>query len=47
VPFVKHETFHIREGWLFKGMAAINAEQFGIPSTIFLNRDAPEKPVLG
>ncbi len=31
MPFAKHETFHIREGWLFKGMDAI-----GHDSTIFL-----------
>lgn len=23
MSFAKHETFYIREGWLFKGMAAI------------------------
>jgi len=42
MPFAKHETFHIREGWLFKGMDAI-----GHDSTIFLARDASERLGLG
>jgi hypothetical protein len=46
--FAKHETFHIREGWLFKGMNAIKtAEAEGQPATIFLDRDAPERLGIG
>lgn len=42
MPFAKHETFHIREGWLFKGMDAIRN---GTP--IFLAPDASEQLGLG
>ena len=42
MPFAKHETFHIREGWLFKGMDAVCRD-----STIFLARDASERLGLG
>jgi len=46
MAFAKHETFYIREGWLFKGMAAIKkAEEVGRLPTIFLDDNAPE--VLG
>jgi hypothetical protein len=46
--FAKHETFHIREGWLFKGMAAIkHAEDNDELSTIFLDKDAPELLGIG
>lgn len=48
MPFAKHETFHIREGWLFKGMAAIKAaETEGQLPTIFLDSDGPEKLGIG
>ncbi len=48
MPFAKHETFYIREGWLFKGMAAIkSAEEKGQLPTIFLDLDAPEKLGIG
>jgi len=42
MPFARHETFHIREGWLFKGMDAIRRD-----STMFLARDASERLGLG
>lgn len=46
--FAKHETFHIREGWLFKGMAAVKeAEAKNRSSTIFLDKDAPERLGIG
>ena len=48
MAFAKHETFYIREGWLFKGMAAIKeAEDRSRPPTIFLDADAPEKLGIG
>jgi hypothetical protein len=48
MAFAKHETFYIREGWLFKGMAAIKeAEDGGRLPTIFLDVDAPERLGLG
>src|SRR5574341_1496871 len=48
MPFAKHETFHIREGWLFKGMSAIKTtEAEGRLPTIFLDRDAPEQLGIG
>lgn len=40
--FAKHETFHIRDGWLYKGLAAIEADP-----AIFLNDGAPEVLGLG
>lgn len=46
--FAKHETFHIRDGWLFKGMAAIHhAEDSNELPTIFLDKDAPEQLGIG
>jgi hypothetical protein len=48
MSFAKHETFYVREGWLFKGMAAIKkAEAAGQPPTIFLDDDAPERLGIG
>jgi hypothetical protein len=48
MAFAKHETFYIREGWLFKGMAAIKkAESEGLLPTIFLDVDAPERLGIG
>lgn len=48
MSFAKHETFHLREGWLFKGMSAIKkAETEGRPATIFLDRDGPERLGIG
>ncbi len=48
MPFAKHETFYIREGWLFKGMNAIqSAEAEGQLPTIFLDRDGPERLGIG
>lgn len=40
--FAKHETFHIRDGWLYKGMKAVQDDE-----TIFLADDAPERLGLG
>lgn len=40
--FAKHQTFHIRDGWLYKGMKAIQDEP-----TIFLAEEAPEELGLG
>lgn len=46
--FAKHETFYIREGWLFKGMAAIKrAEDHNQLPTIFLDNDGPERLGIG
>lgn len=48
MSFAKHETFYVREGWLFKGMAAVKkAEEIGMSSNIFLDDDAPEKLGIG
>jgi hypothetical protein len=48
MAFAKHETFYIREGWLFKGMAAIkSAEDAGKPPTIFMDDHAPEQLGIG
>lgn len=48
MAFAKHETFYVREGWLFKGMAAIKkAEEAGRLPTIFLDDDAPERLGVG
>lgn len=48
MSFAKHETFYIREGWLFKGMAAIKkAEEESLHSTVFLEVDIPEKLGIG
>jgi hypothetical protein len=46
--FAEHQTFYIREGWLFKGMAAVvEAESKGQLPTIFLDDDAPERMGIG
>jgi hypothetical protein len=46
--FAKHETFHLREGWLFKGLAAIKeASETDAPYNFFLEKDAPEKLGMG
>ena len=42
MPYARHETFHIREGWLFKGMAAICERPH-----IFLADDASDRLGLG
>ena len=48
MAFGEHQTFHIREGWLFKGMAAIiDAEARQQLPTIFLDDDAPERMGIG
>ena len=48
LTFAKHETFHIREGWLFKGMSAITeATQANTPYNLFLENDAPERLGMG
>jgi len=40
--FAKHETFHIRDGWLYKGLKAVQSEP-----GIFLEDNAPERLGLG
>lgn len=40
--FAKHETFHIRDGWLYKGLVAVERDPF-----IFLSDSAPEILGLG
>ena len=40
--FGTHQTFHIREGWLFKGMDAVRRDP-----RIFMGRDASERLGLG
>ncbi len=48
MAFAKHETFYIREGWLFKGMSAIKkTESEGRLPTVFLDDDAPERLGIG
>lgn len=48
LTFAKHETFHIREGWLFKGMSAVvEATQADEPYNPFLAEDAPERLGIG
>lgn len=49
MAFAKHETFYLREGWLFKGMAAIKKaeKEEKRPPTVFLDDDAPEKLGIG
>src|SRR5436190_104551 len=42
MPFAKHESFYIREGWLFKGLRAV----MGDPA-IFVANDASERLGLG
>jgi hypothetical protein len=46
--FARHETFAIREGWLFKGMSAIrDYENTGRAPIIFSEKEAPEYFGLG
>lgn len=48
LTFAKHETFHIREGWLFKGMSAVaEASHADPPYNPFLADDAPEQLGMG
>lgn len=48
LTFAKHETFHIREGWLFKGMSAIfEMAQGDTVYNFFLESDAPERLGMG
>lgn len=48
MKFANHQTFYIRDGWLFKGMRAIQASvDEGELPTIFLDDDAPEKLGIG
>lgn len=48
MPFAKHETFHIRDGWLYKGMAAIKrSEAENRSPSVFLDQAAPERLGLG
>lgn len=48
MAFAEHQTFHIREGWLYKGMSAIKrAEQTSQLPSIFLDDDAPERLGIG
>ena len=42
MPYAKHETFHIREGWLFKGMDAVCRDP-----RVFMECDASERLGLG
>lgn len=42
MPFAKHESFYIREGWLYKGLCAVHED-----SAIFVSADAPERLGLG
>lgn len=42
MPFAKHETFYIRDGWLYKGLKAVSLNE-----TIFLNEDASQQLGLG
>jgi len=42
MPFAKHESFYIRDGWLFKGLKAVNDHP-----EIFVSSDAPERLGLG
>lgn len=42
MQFAKHETFHIRDGWINKGLRAIEAD-----GAIFLDERAPERLGLG
>ena len=42
--FARHETFHLREGWLTKGLRKVIAE--GLPD-IFLRKDAIEHLGIG
>ena len=40
--FAKHETFHIRDGWLTKGLRTLQQDQ-----RIFFDPEAPEKLGMG
>ncbi len=40
--FAKHETFYLRDGWLYKGLNAIRKYP-----TIFMSEDAPQRLGLG
>src|ERR1700694_4954634 len=42
MPFAKHESFYIREGWLFKGLRAVERDE-----AIFVAPDASERLGLG
>src|SRR5688572_19515103 len=42
LTFAKHETFYIRDGWLYKGIQAIQADPL-----IFAKEDAPQILGLG
>jgi hypothetical protein len=42
MPFAKHESFYIREGWLFKGLRTVSDDP-----TIFVANDAAERLGLG
>lgn len=42
MQFAKHETFHIRDGWISKGLRATEAD-----GSIFLDERAPERLGLG
>ena len=42
MPFAKHESFYIREGWLYKGLRAVQED-----AAIFVSPDAPERLGLG
>lgn len=48
MSFARHETFYLREGWLFKGMRAIQGTEKQLDSsTIFLDKEAPERLGIG
>ncbi len=40
--FAKHETFYVRDGWLYKGLKAIREDEM-----MFLSDDAPQRLGLG
>jgi hypothetical protein len=42
LTFAKHETFYIRDGWLYKGIQAIQTDPL-----IFANEEAPQILGLG
>jgi hypothetical protein len=42
MPFAKHETFYLRDGWLYKGLKAVQEDEL-----IFLSEDAPQRLGLG
>lgn len=50
MSFGAHQSFHIRDGWLFKGMSAIRGDQeLGVTPdpTIFTHQDAPQLLGIG